>query len=107
VYFPGDRVGFKVESSIGPVGVDELLARVHHLPDLVGVPASRELFVREQGHSGKAYLRALRANGLRAKVITRRERGLPGGYVLHTAPGAGTMRPPGTRVTVVISAPDR
>ncbi|HEY3605058.1 MAG TPA: PASTA domain-containing protein [Sporichthyaceae bacterium] len=107
LYFPGDRVGFKVESSIGPVGVDELLARVHHLPDLVGVPASRELFARERTHSGAAYLRSLRENGLRAEVIRCRECGLPGGYVLGTKPAAGTMRPPGSRVIVIISAPAR
>jgi len=107
VYFPRDRVGFKVESTVGPVGVDELLARVHHLPALVGVPASRELFVREQKHSGAAYLRALHENGLRAEVIRCRECGLARGYVLGTKPAAGTMRRPGSRVIVVISAPAR
>jgi hypothetical protein len=103
LYFPDDRVEFIVESSTDAAHVDELLARVHHLPDLTGVPASRVVFVREQEHSGAAYLRAVKRDGFRARVVTRRERGLRPGYVLTTTPVAGTMRPAGSRVTVTIS----
>jgi hypothetical protein len=103
IYFPADRVAFTVRSTTGAAEVDALLGRVHHLPHLVGVPASREVLIREQERSGAAYLRALRKDGFRPKVLRRRERGMRPGYVLSTTPAAGTMRPAGTQVIVTIS----
>jgi len=73
-----------------------------HVRHLVRVPAPTELFARDEQDRASAYLRVLRHDGFRVTVVRRRERGLPAGSVVRTTPAAGSLRPRGSLVTVVI-----
>lgn len=104
LHFPDHGVWVRVESSTDAETVDALLARVHVLDDLVGVPDHSGIAVDEQANWEETYAALLRERGFDVRVETEQRWGMTSAYVLGVSPSPGTVVEPGSTVTVVTVA---
>lgn len=107
LYLPSLGVTFHAASSTRAAEVDRILAQVRVVPDRVGVPGFQELLAKEQERSARAYVDALRAAGLVARVRPTSSSRLRIAYVAVVSPAPGTMLRPGDVVTVTAATPPR
>jgi hypothetical protein len=99
VGIPSLHVWFRASSSTSAAVVDEILARIVILPDLVGVPSSRSL---DESRDGTAYAKLLEQMGLRTDFRTRTSYVYEAGRVVNVSPPPGTLLTPGETVTLTV-----
>jgi hypothetical protein len=104
VYLPEQDVLFRVQSTVAPERVDELLDGIVVLEEHVGVPGFADLGLDgpRQGRADEAYLERLEEAGLEVELVEQTDRmARTPGEVISVTPEPGTIVAPGSSVEVV------